>query len=93
MAVSTLLVGLERRGGTDRGDDDCSLGGVVAERPRLDVLTAKPSDADDTGVGSGREVVGTDVLVPHVEESVAVDGECGSLAVELEDNESRVVSW
>lgn len=85
----------ERMGGTretDGGDNDSSLGWVVAERPGLDVLTTEPSDANDTSVGSSRKVVGAHVLVPHVEESIAVDGECGSLAIELEDDESRVVS-
>jgi hypothetical protein len=36
--------------------------------------------------------VGAHVLVANVEECVAVDGEGRSLAVELEDDESRVVA-
>ena len=55
-------------------------------------MTSEAPDANDAGVGAGGEVVGADVLVADVEESVAVDRESGSLAVELEDDQSRVVT-
>lgn len=77
---------------THGGDDDGALGGVVAQRPGLDVLASQPPHADDAGVRARREVVRAHVLVPNVEERVAVDRERRSLAVELEDDESRVVA-
>jgi hypothetical protein len=74
------------------GDDDGLLGGVVGEGARLLILSTETTDGDDARVLTVGEVVSANVLVADVEEGVAVRGEGGTLTVELEDDQSRVVT-
>lgn len=76
-----------------RGDDDGALGRVVRDGAGLDELGAKATDREDGGVCASGEIVSTNRLVSDVEEHVLVDAEGRSFSVELEDDETRVVTF
>lgn len=74
------------------GEKNRALGGVVAEGAGRHIWTSELLHAQQTDVGSVVEIVGAHVLIPNVVKSILAHGERRTLALQLEDDQTAVVS-
>jgi hypothetical protein len=78
---------------TYRGYDDSALGRIVAQRPWLDVLATQFAHADDARIATRSNIMGPNIFVADVEQRVSVQVESRSFSIELEDDQTRVVTF
>lgn len=78
---------------THGSNDDSALCWIIAEGARARVLVSQLADRDYAGVASGDEIMRTYVLITDIEEGITMQAEGGPFAVELEDDETGVVTW
>jgi hypothetical protein len=75
-----------------RSDDDGAFGRIVRDGARLNELRAEFTDRDDRSIVASVEIVRSNVLVPDVEERVAMNAIGRTFSVQLKDDQARVVS-
>lgn len=74
------------------GQQDSTFRRVVTERPRGYIWTAKLAYAEKTYVRTRIDVIRPYVFVPDVVHSISVKSEGGAFTLQLEDNETVVVT-
>jgi len=74
------------------GNDHSPLSGIVAKGSRLNVLGTELANAHNARVCPGDQIAHSDGLVSDVEQTVSSERESGTFPLELEDDETIIVT-